>query len=92
MATPEESIKEGKPGDEYIDVTAGRGHTRIHISTGRVIFSNFMGGLAWGFGTALGATVVLGLVIIILGKLSSVPLIGDFITHILQTIQHPVTR
>lgn len=83
---PEEE-KEGSIGGEQIDVTAGRGHSRVHISTGRIVFNNFLGGLAWGFGTVLGATVVVGLVVILLSKLNSVPIIGNFFSSILQAIQ-----
>ena len=52
-----------------------------------MVFNNFLGGLSWGFGTVLGATVVVGLVIIILSKLDSVPIIGEFFSSILQSIQ-----
>ena len=77
---------------EYIDVDHGRGHTRIHISTGKVILNNFLGGLAWGFGTVLGATVVVALVLFVLSKLDTVPIIGDFFSNILQEIQTQNTR
>ena len=91
-AMAEREIQDEKPGSEYIDVTAGRGHTRIHISTGKVILNNLLGGLAWGFGTVLGATVVVGIVIFILSKLNTIPIIGDFFSNILQGIQQPVIR
>jgi len=92
MAESKEDLKEEKTGNEYIDVSSGRGHTRIYISTGKVIFNNFLGGLAWGFGTVLGATVVVGLVIIILSKLHNIPFIGDFFSSILQDIQQPILK
>jgi hypothetical protein len=79
--------KEGSIGGEHVDVTAGRGHTRVHISTGKIILNNFLGGLAWGFGTVLGATVVVGLVVLLLSKLNGIPIIGDFFSSILQSIQ-----
>ncbi|HEX7456032.1 MAG TPA: DUF5665 domain-containing protein [Candidatus Nanoarchaeia archaeon] len=79
--------KEDAKSKEYIEVGSDRGHTRIHISTWRMVFNNFLGGLSWGFGTVLGATVVVGLVIIILSKLDSVPIIGEFFSSILQSIQ-----
>lgn len=72
---------------EYIEVSPDRGHTRIHISTWRMVMNNFLGGLFWGLGTVLGATLVVGIVIIILGQLNSVPIIGDFFSGILQSIQ-----
>lgn len=72
---------------EYIEVSPDRGHTRIHISTWRMILNNFLGGLAWGFGTVLGATVVVGLVVLIISRLGGVPLIGSFFSDILRSIQ-----
>ena len=78
---PNEQLK------EYIEVSPDRGHTRIHISTWRMILNNFLGGLFWGLGTVLGATLVVGLVIIILGQLNSVPIVGDFFSDILQSLQ-----
>lgn len=92
MAESKEDLKEEKTGKEYIDVSSGRGHTRIYISTGKVILNNFIGGLAWGFGTVLGATVVVGLVVIILSKLNSIPFLGDFFSNILQDIQQPIMK
>jgi len=64
-----------------------RGYTKVHLSPGRLMRNNFLGGLAWGFGTVLGATIVVALVLIILGKLNTVPYIGDFIGRILEQIE-----
>jgi len=80
-------VNEEKKTKEYIEVSPERGHTRVHISTLKVIVNNFLGGLAWGFGTVLGATVVVGLVVIIISKLNSFPIIGGFFSDILQSFQ-----
>ena len=64
-----------------------RGYTKIHLATKRLMFNNFMGGLAWGFGTVLGATIVVALVLFILNQLDTVPFIGDFINNINEQIQ-----
>ena len=77
---------EQKP-KEYIEISPDRGHTRIHISTWKMILNNFLGGLSWGLGTVLGATVVVGLIILILSKLNSVPVIGDFFSSVLRSLQ-----
>ena len=73
-----------------VDVTFGKGSSRIHVPTGRIIINNFFGGLAWGVGTVLGATVIVGLIVLVLSKLNSVPIIGDFFSGILQQIQSGV--
>lgn len=79
--------EEEKKSKEYIELSPGRGHTRIHISTWRMLLNNFLGGLSWGFGTVLGATVVVGLVIIILSRLDSLPFVGAFFNDILQSLR-----
>lgn len=78
-----------KKNQEYIGISPNRGYTRVHISTWKVILNNFLGGLAWGFGTVLGATLVVALVVIALTRLGGIPLIGDFLSNILETIQSP---
>ena len=71
---------------EVVEVEVGKGYTKIHLSTGKMIVNNFLGGLAWGFGTVLGATIVAALVLFILSKLDTVPVIGDFISRILDQV------
>jgi hypothetical protein len=79
--------KKEKQELDYFDIFPGRGHTRVQVSIGKMLVNNFLGGLAWGFGTVLGATVVVALVLFILSKLDTIPLIGDFINNILEEIQ-----
>jgi hypothetical protein len=84
----EESSKEkSEVHSKNTDVTTGRGYQRIHAPISRMLLNNLLGGIAWGFGTVLGATLVVALVVLLLTKLNSVPIIGDFFSNILQTIQ-----
>ena len=71
---------------EVVEVEVGKGYTKIHLSTGKMIVNNFLGGLAWGFGTVLGATIVAALVLFILSQLNTVPIIGDFINNVMEEI------
>ena len=53
--------------------------------------ANFLGGIAWGFGSVLGATIVVAVVIILLKSLGGLPIIGSFIneiTHSISTTRH----
>lgn len=45
------------------DGTAERGYERVSLPLGRIILNNFLGGLAWGFGTVVGASLLLAIVI-----------------------------
>lgn len=44
-------------------------------------------GMMVGLGTVLGATVLVGLLIYLLSKISLVPIVGDFVKEILSQIQ-----
>lgn len=56
---------------------------------GRMIFLNFVGGLARGLGIAIGATIIFALVIELLRRLIllNIPGIGDFIAEIVRIVE-----
>ena len=55
----------------------------------RLIFMNFVAGIARGLGIALGATFVFAIMLVFLKKLIvlNIPLIGGFIAEILRIIE-----
>ncbi len=65
---------------EYVDIMNDRK---------RLLYINFIAGLARGFGMAIGFTVLGALVIYILKQMISwnLPLIGDFIAEIVKIVQ-----
>jgi len=69
------------------DLIEDKGYSAIHLSKRKIMVNNFLGGLAWGFGTVLGASILAALVILILSRLGTVPLIGHFIARILSEVQ-----
>ncbi|MGB3407625.1 MAG: DUF5665 domain-containing protein [Jannaschia sp.] len=60
---------------------------RVHNSVPRLILFQLYRGIAFGLGTALGATAVLSLVVWSLAQINFIPVIGDWATQILETIQ-----
>jgi len=61
---------------------------KVHLrSRWRILFDNFLGGIAWGVGSVIGATIVIGIISFIFVKTQSVPIIGDFITSIITELQ-----
>lgn len=54
----------------------------------RLIFLNFLSGLARGFGIAIGLTVIAGLFLILLTRLASLnlPVIGSFIADLVRIV------
>lgn len=47
----------------------------------------FFGGVFSGLGTVVGATVIVGLFLYVLGKLELVPFLGDFATRVVEIVQ-----
>lgn len=66
-----------------------KGYTRIFLSKRDLIIGNFLGGLAWGLGTFIGATVVVAIAVWLFGLIGGLPLIGQSIT---DTINHSIRQ
>lgn len=47
-----------------------------------IIVNNFIGGLFWGIGSALGAALLVTVLGIILTKINLVPLVGTFVSQV----------
>lgn len=62
-------------------------HQMVEKSKKDIMLNNFLGGIAWGVGIMLGATVVIGLIALVLQQMSWVPIIGDTFLAISQYIQ-----
>lgn len=60
----------------------------FHRSRRQVYFMNFTRGIFFGFGTVLGGTVLVAILIWVLGQFVDwFPFIGDFIKHIIEAMQ-----
>lgn len=60
----------------------------FHKRRGQVYSTNFVRGLFFGFGSVLGGTVVIALVVWLLSLLVDLPGgIGDFVKYIVDTVQ-----
>lgn len=59
----------------------------------RLFYINFLLGLARGFGSAIGFTVLAAIVIYVMQKIVvlNMPLIGDFIAHIVEIVQRELS-
>lgn len=73
--------------NELIKITATGKEVEIKASATRLMFNNFLAGIAWGFGTVFGATILVTLLIILLGFLNTAPIIGQYIANIINYIQ-----
>ncbi len=60
---------------------------RIHDSIWKVLFFQFVRGLAFGFGTVIGASILVSFVVVALGHVEFIPIIGDWATQIIEEIE-----
>lgn len=58
----------------------------------RIIGYNLLIGLARGFGTVIGATIGIAILIYVLSLFSHIPLIGHFVNNVKQTVNSAPTR
>ena len=61
-------------------------YIRTLMSTRRLMLINFLTGIMSGLGGAIGATLVLTLLIYVLGRLEWIPVVGRWITEILNVV------
>ncbi|MDO8451676.1 MAG: DUF5665 domain-containing protein [bacterium] len=52
-----------------------------------IFLKNLTGGIAWGFGSIIGASVVLSVVIWVLRQIDFIPVLGAYITQIIQAVE-----
>ncbi len=64
-------------------------YLEIHRNPKRLLYVNFLGGVARGFGTAVGFTFLGAFVIYILQRLMllNLPIIGTFIADVIKIVQ-----
>lgn len=62
---------------------------RIHGSWWRLMWFNFLRGIALGLGTVVGATILVSVAAYFLTKIDFIPIIGDWAAEIAAEIQQP---
>lgn len=58
-----------------------------HTSWKNVVAKNFIGGLMWGLGSVIGATMVLSIVVKTLSRLNYIPAVANFIVQLQEYIE-----
>lgn len=51
-----------------------------------IFFNNLLGGVAWGLGATIGLSIVLTVAGIIISKVNTVPIVGDYVQSIANYI------
>ena len=60
---------------------------RVHNSLPQLVFYQFLRGLAFGFGTVVGASLLVSIVALLLAQVEFVPILGDLATRVIQEIE-----
>ena len=66
---------------------------RIYLkSRKRILFDNFLAGIAWGVGSVIGATLVIGVLSILFVRTKDIPLIGDIVKKFAEEMEEAKTE
>ncbi|OGY29599.1 MAG: hypothetical protein A3F35_02880 [Candidatus Woykebacteria bacterium RIFCSPHIGHO2_12_FULL_45_10] len=75
-----------------IRIQAEKDIVEINYSPVRMAFNNFLSGLAWGVGSVLGATVIVAVILVLISKLDTAPIIGKYVSSVMDYIQTATSR
>ncbi|MEM9710124.1 MAG: DUF5665 domain-containing protein [Pseudomonadota bacterium] len=65
----------------------GHRFVQIHNSTLRLVWFQFLRGLAFGFGTVVGASILVSALAIALAQIEFLPIIGDWAAEIARQME-----
>ena len=65
----------------------GHRFVRVHNNVFRLLGFQLLRGLFLGLGTALGATALVSVVVIVLGQIEFIPILGDLATALIEEIE-----
>lgn len=61
-------------------------HDHVKRSTKEIFLNNLLGGFAWGIGLTIGLAVFVAILSIISAKIDFVPIVGDFVSNVVNYI------
>lgn len=60
---------------------------RIYSSTGRLLWHQFLRGLAFGLGSVVGATILVSVLVYFLSWVDFIPVIGEWAAEVVRIVQ-----
>ena len=60
---------------------------RINSSSRRIIWTNFLRGLAFGLGSVIGASILVYITVQILAQIEFIPILGDWALRLISEIE-----
>lgn len=77
-----------KEEHEKVVVDFSNKSDHVHFKSRKhILTDNFLGGMAWGLGSVIGATIIVGLLGVAIVRTKSIPLIGDIVKVFVTEIQ-----
>ncbi|WP_323770569.1 DUF5665 domain-containing protein [Antarctobacter sp.] len=70
----------------------GHRYVRIHNNVARLMMFQFLRGLMLGLGTAVGATALVSVAVLVLSQIEFIPILGDLATALIKEIKVEVTE
>jgi hypothetical protein len=61
--------------------------TQIYKPRRQIFLDNLVGGIAWGVGSVIGATLIIGILGIIISQTRSIPFLGQIVNLTMSEIQ-----
>lgn len=62
-------------------------YNAINKSKKEIMLNNFLGGISWAVGTAVGASLIVGLITLVLTQLKNVDIIGPIIETVMEKVE-----
>jgi hypothetical protein len=72
---------------EAIETLNDHNLMRIYSSSQRIIWTNFLRGLAFGLGSVIGASILVYITVQILAQIEFIPILGDWALRLISEIE-----
>ncbi len=72
---------------EAIETLNDHNLMRIYNSSRRIIWTNFLRGLAFGLGSVIGASILVYITVQILAQIEFIPILGDWALRLISEIE-----
>jgi hypothetical protein len=72
---------------EAIETLKNHNLMRIYSSSRRIIWTNFLRGLAFGLGSVIGASILVYITVQILAQIEFIPILGDWALRLISEIE-----
>ena len=59
---------------------------KIFRSKKQIFINNFIGGIAWAFGSVVGLAIIFAIIGYFLARVDFVPIVGNFFTNVIKNV------